>query len=85
MNNKTKMKKKKKRTAVLDKLIDGKSHECSSILKISLNKYKNYFPKCSLLSACLFCFLELAMVDFEMCDYSPAIARGTLTSTFCSC
>lgn len=32
-----------------------------------------------------FLFLELAMVDVEMCEYSPAVAWGALTSAFCSC
>lgn len=32
-----------------------------------------------------FLFLELAMVDVEMCEYSPAAAWGALTSAFCSC
>lgn len=32
-----------------------------------------------------FLFLELAVVDFEVCKYSSAVAWGTLASAFCSC
>ncbi|GAB5569916.1 tetratricopeptide repeat protein 27 [Prionailurus iriomotensis] len=28
---------------------------------------------------------ELAMVDFEVCEYSPAVAGGALTAALCSC